>query len=110
MEINMRYGIYPLQVPSCTGDFFQDHFNIEYVLHGQVLEAVISARFLGVDIANNISRNTHVNWVTASANRFLGFIERNLKTKSSKVWEMAYQTFVRPQMEHARTILDTHTK
>ena len=35
-------------------------FKTDYVLHGQVLEAVTSARYLGVDISNNLSWNTHV--------------------------------------------------
>ena len=85
-------------------------FNTEYILHGQVLEVVTSARYLGVDISSNLSWNTHVNRVTANANRSLGFIKRNVKTKSSKVREMAYQTLVRPQMEYASTIWDPHTK
>ena len=54
----------------------------QYILHGQVLEAVSSARYLGVDISSNLSWNTHVDRITANANRSLGFIKRNIKTKS----------------------------
>ena len=81
-------------------------FNTEYILHGQVQEVVTSARYLGVDISSNLSWNTHVYRVTANANRSLGFIKRNVKTKSPKVREMAYQTLVRPQLEYASAIWD----
>ena len=37
-------------------------------------------------------------------------IKRNVKTKSPKVREMAYQTHVRPQLEYASAMWDPHTK
>ena len=81
----------------------------EYILHSQVLESVTSARYLGVDISNNVSWNMHVTRAAANGNRSLGFIRRNVKTKSQKVWEMAYQTLVRPQLEYASAIWSLHT-
>ena len=39
----------------------------DYVLHGQVLEFVPCARYLGVDISSGLTRNFHV--VTANSNR-----------------------------------------
>ncbi|MCG7878558.1 MAG: reverse transcriptase family protein [Candidatus Thiodiazotropha endolucinida] len=81
-----------------------------YVLHGQVLEVVSSARYLGVDISSNLSWNTHVNRIATNANRSLGFLRRNIKTKSPKIREMAYQTVVRPQLEYASAVWDPHTK
>ena len=45
-----------------------------YVLHGQVLESVTSARYLGVDISSNLSWKTHVDRITGNANRTLSFI------------------------------------
>ena len=66
-----------------------------YVLHGQVLESVTSARYLGVDIFSNLSWKTHVDRITGNANRTLGFIRRNIKTKMSKVRERAYNSLVR---------------
>ena len=38
-------------------------FNTKYILHGQVLEAVTSARYSGVDISINLNWNTHVNTI-----------------------------------------------
>ena len=77
----------------------------QYILHGQVLEVVDSARYLGVDISNNITWNTHVNRVTANAGRSLGFIRRNIKTRNPKV-----QTLVRPQLEYSSSVWDPHGK
>ena len=53
-----------------------------YTLHGETLEAVASARYLGVDIANDLSWKTHVSRITNNANKSLGFLRRNLKTKT----------------------------
>ena len=82
----------------------------KYILHGQALEAVSSARYLGVDISSNLSWNTHVDRITANANRSLGFKKRNIKSKSPQIREMAYQSLVRPQLEYASAVWDPHTK
>ena len=68
----------------------------QYILHRQVLEAVSSARYLGVDISSNLSWNTHVNRITSNANRSLGFIKRNIKTKSPQIREAAYSPWSDP--------------
>ena len=52
----------------------------DYVLHGQVLETTTSARYLGVDISDNLNWSDHilVNRVTSKASSSLGFIRRNI--------------------------------
>ena len=55
-----------------------------YTLHGETLEAVASARYLGVGIANDLSWKTHVSRITNNANKSLGFLRRNLKTNKKK--------------------------
>ena len=87
----------------------RDPLQTQYILHGQVLEAVSSARYLGVDISSNLKWNTHVDRITANANRSLGFIRRNVKTKSPQIREMAYQSLVRPQLEYASAVWDPHS-
>ena len=82
----------------------------DYIRHGQVLESLTSARYLGVDISSSFSWNPHVHRITENANRTLGFVRRNIKTKMSKVHETAYNTLVRPQLEYASAVWDPHTK
>ena len=82
----------------------------DYTLHGQVLESVTSARYLGVDISGSLSWNPHVDRITGHANRTLSFVRRNIKTKMSKVRERANNTLVRPQLEYASAVWDPHTK
>ena len=85
-------------------------FNIAYTLHGQVLEVVTSAKYLGVDISNGLSWNPHIDRITGNANRTLNFIQRNIKTKNQKVRETAYNTMVRPQLEYAAPVWDPYFK
>ena len=46
----------------------------DYILHGQVLESVTCAKYLGVDISGSLTWNSHIDRITASANRTLGFV------------------------------------
>ena len=84
--------------------------NSSYILHGHVLEVISCARYLGVDISNCLSWNSHIDRITSKANSTLGFIKRNIKTKNVRVRETAYNTFVRPQLEYAAPSWDPHTK
>ena len=81
-----------------------------YSLHGQTLKTVSSARYLGVDIASSLSWNTHVDRVASTANRTLGFLKRNIKSKSPYIRKCTYQTLVRPQLEYASSVWDPHTR
>ena len=74
-----------------------------YMLHGQVLEAMDHAKYLGVDISKDLSWNTHINRISTNANRTLGFLKRNIKTKNIAIRTAAYQILVRPQVEYAST-------
>ena len=80
------------------------------VLHGQVLESVPCVRYLGVGISSGLTWNSHIDRLTANANRTLGFIRRNIKTKMPKVREAAYNSLVRPQLEYASAVWDPHTR
>ena len=55
-----------------------------YMLHGQALEAMDHAKYLGVDISKDLSWNTIINRIYTNANRTLGFLKRNIKTKTQK--------------------------
>ena len=84
--------------------------NYLYHRHGQVLQVVTSARFLGVNITSVLSWNSRIDRITGNANRSLGFIRRNIRTKLPKVRETAYNTIVLSQLEYASPIWDPPPK
>ena len=82
----------------------------EYQLHGQVLESVTSSKYLGVDISDNLSWNQHIQRISCTANRTLGFVKRNIRTKNKEIRETAYKALVRPQVEYASSIWSRYTQ
>jgi len=81
-----------------------------YTLHGQLLEIVDQAKYLGVDFSSKLSWGPHINHITNKANRTLGYIRHNIKTKNQKIREAAYKTLVRPQLEYASSVWSPHHK
>ena len=81
----------------------------QYVLHGQVLEALDHAKYFGLEISHDLKWNHHVQNVTTKANRTLGYIRRNIHTKHKGIRQTAYQTLVRPQLEYASPVWRPHT-
>ena len=80
-----------------------------YHLHGQVLEVVDHAKYLGVDISASLKWNEHIDNICKKATRSLGFVKRNIRTHHPKVREAAYKTLVRPQLEYASSAWDPHS-
>ena len=64
----------------------------QYSLHGQVLEAKENAKYLGISISKELNWNAHISTITGKANRTLGFVKKNVKTKSEAVKELAYKS------------------
>ena len=82
----------------------------KYYLHGTLLESENSAKYLGVDISNNLSWEDHINRITKKANQTLGFLRRNIKVKSETLKTNAYKTLVRPQLEYGSEVWAPHTQ
>ena len=82
----------------------------QYTLHGQFLESIDSAKYLGVTISQDLNWNNRINNIIGKANRTLGFVKRNVKTRNEPVKELAYKTLVRPQVEYASSIWNPYTK
>ena len=75
-----------------------------YKLHNKELNVTNAAKYLGVNISKDLNWSPHINNMTGKAKNTLRFIKRNIKTSNTKVKEMAYNTYVRPQLEYCSTI------
>ena len=69
-----------------------------YFIQNRELESVDTAKYLGEIISKDLSCNTHINKIAASANRTLGFVKRNVQTKNKDIRTLAYNSFVRLQV------------
>lgn len=77
-----------------------------YTLHGNTLEHVDKAKYLGVTIQSDLKWHHHVNNISNKANSTLGFLKRNLNINSTSVKEQAYKSLVRPSLEYACSVWD----
>ena len=80
-----------------------------YHIHNIQLKQAKKAKYLGRTFSNTLSWNTHIDATTKKANNTTAFLRRNLSTCLKKVKDTCYKTFVRPQVEYAATVWDSHT-
>ena len=82
----------------------------DYKLGTTSLQETTNHTYLGVDITNDLRWNQHVNKITSSANRSLGFLRHNISACSRKTKVKAYATFVRPHLEYSSAVWDSYTQ
>ena len=82
----------------------------QYTLGNSILQEVTSHTYLGVDIQQDLKWDTHINRVTTTANKTLGFIRRNLYSCTRDTKSNAYTALVRPTLEYCSSVWDPHTK
>ena len=80
-----------------------------YTLHGHTLQTVHEAKYLGVNITDDLRWNSHITKTVNKANRTLGFLRRNLKIGSKSIKERAYKALVRPVLEYGSSVWDPYT-
>jgi hypothetical protein len=71
-----------------------------YYIHGQQLQIIDNAKYLGLTISKNFSWNNHVNNITKKANSTLAFLRRNIRNCPQRATSLAY----------ASTVWDPHTQ
>ena len=81
-----------------------------YTMHDQILNRVKSTKYLGVTITSDLNWNKHINQTAGKANQMLGFVKRNIKTRSHNIKTKAYKTLVRPHLEYCASVWDPHTQ
>lgn len=82
--------------------------SFNYMLDNSLVSQVSSYKYLGVHFSCNLSWSTHIQKITAKASRTLGYLKRNLHGTPATTRKLAYQTFVRPQLEYASSIWSPH--
>ncbi len=81
-----------------------------YHIHGQVLEEVSSAKYLGLNVDSKLNFNAHVDITAKKANATRAFLGRNISQCSRSIKEATYKTYVRPIVEYASAVWDPHTQ
>ena len=81
-----------------------------YIMHDQILNRVKSTKYLGVTITLDLNWNKHINQTAGKANQMLGFVKRNIKTRSHNIKTKAYKSLVHPRLEYCASVCDTHTQ
>ena len=82
----------------------------QYTLGNSILQETKCHTYLGVDIQDNLKWNSHINRITSTANKTLGFIRRNLSSCTKDAKSSAYLSLVRPTLEYCSAVWDPHTK
>ena len=81
-----------------------------YTLGNSTLQETSSHSYLGVDISNNLKWDTHIDRISASANKTIGFIRRNLRPCTVEARSTAYKALVRPTLEYCCSVWDPYQK
>ena len=79
-------------------------------LHEHGIENVTTAKYLGVNIQDNMKWGTRINTITNRADKTFGFLRRNLKISNKKTEETANKALVRSILEYAATVWDSYTE
>ena len=80
-----------------------------YSLHGQQLEQVTNAKYLGVTINEKLNWGPHITSTVSKANKSAAFAFRNIKGCSIQTQATCFKTLARPVLEYASPIWDPAT-
>ena len=81
-----------------------------YTIHDHVLEAVHTAKYLGVTFHNRMSWTSHANQTAKKANGTRVFLQRNLKGTPTTVQKRCFESLIRPIIEYGAIAWDPHNK
>ena len=79
-----------------------------YELNGHILQQVSENPYLGLIIRDDLQWSSHIDKITSSADRTLGFIRRNLRHCNEKFKETAYVSLVRSLLEYSSAVWDPY--
>ena len=82
----------------------------DYKLGNATFQETESHSYLGVEIQKDLKWNTHINKITASASKTLGFVRHNLGSCTKETKTAAYVSLVRPTLEYSSAVWDPTLK
>ena len=75
-----------------------------------LLEVSLCERDLGIHISSDLKWKTHIDSIASKANRVLGMLKKTFTSRDALLWKMLYVSLVRPHLEFAAPIWNSHTK
>ena len=82
----------------------------DYSLHNQPLENVLSEKYLGITISDNMDWGQHISEISSKATKTFAFLCGNLAFAPRSTKEVAYKTLVRPKLEYEAAIWSPYSK
>lgn len=81
-----------------------------YQVNNVAVTEVCEYKYLGVTLTSDLRWSKHIQNISSSAFRKLGFLRRKLKNAPTSVKLQAYNSLVRSKIEYANIIWDPNTK
>lgn len=86
-----------------------DPLRYTYEIDGRAVNFVNSYTYLGINITNDLTWNSHIEKICRKASHKLWFLKRNLKYATPDTKLAAYKACVRPILEYASPVWDPFT-
>ena len=81
-----------------------------YSLGGEVLREAEQAKYLGINISNELSWSPHISSIASKANAKVSFLRRNLRHCPQELKEQAYIALVRSVLEYSSAVWDPYLR
>ena len=79
-----------------------------YTLCGTVLQTVQEAKYLGVNLSEDLHWANHIQSIAAKSSSTLGLLKRNLSKCPQKLREQAYISLIRSRLEYCAAVWDPY--
>ena len=79
-----------------------------YSLCGTVLQNVHEARYLGINLSEDLQWGNHIRSIAARSSSTLGLLKRNLSKCPQKLREQAYISLIRSRLEYCAAVWDPY--
>jgi hypothetical protein len=106
-----------MQMQFNAGKYFTIHLTkkrktaeFNYTLHNHILKVTKDSKYLGATFSSDLSWTSHINNISAKANRTIDFLRRNIHSCPKEVKAAPYTTLVRPSIKYANSVWDPYTR